>query len=129
MSEPARKPKTYQTEWIGQFGVACELARRDYLVSMPLGNAPIRDIICVSPGQKTFSVQVKSFRRKGYISIGSLPGEVIKDLWFVFVHVPKNLDLSLEYHIISHEDLLRARMREKEEVRSREERRGKPYKP
>lgn len=118
----------YQTQWIGQFGVACELTRRNYLVSLPLGNAPIRDIICQSPNEKAFSIQVKSFRQKGFSPIGSLVEKEIQDLWFVFVFVPNRLEQALEYFVISHADLIGVWKQGKEEDRLKEQRRGKPYK-
>ncbi len=119
----------YQTQWVGQFGVACELARRNYLVSMPLGNAPIRDIMCQSSNGKPFSIQVKSFRQRGFIPVGSLVDEAIHDLWFVFAHVPDKLEQALEYFIISHRDVIDVWKQGKEEDKIKEQQRGKPYKP
>jgi hypothetical protein len=117
----------YQTEWIGKFGIACELARRNYTVSWPLGNVPILDVICQSPQGLPFYLQVKSFRQKGYIPIGSSLSQQIQNLWFVFVYVPNKVEEALEYYILPQQDLMRIREKEKAAAKVREQRRGKPY--
>ena len=55
----SRLSKRYQTQWAGQFYVAAELTRRGYLVSLTLGNAPVVDLLVVSPDGEHFGVDVK----------------------------------------------------------------------
>jgi hypothetical protein len=121
--------KGYKTQWIGQFAVASELTRRNYLVSIPLGNTPIRDILCQSPKGKSFSVQVKSLSSKGFFPFQShLTTKEYPDLYFIFVCIPNGLDQPLEFFIMSHKKLLEAWKKEKEEAKKKEEQRGMPYK-
>ncbi len=121
--------KRYKTQWIGQYAVSSELTRRDYLTAMPLGNTPIRDLICRSPSGKDFSVQVKSLSSKGFFPLQkSLTEKEIKNLYFVFVHVPSKLTDPLEYFILSHSQLLDVWKKENEYWKQKEQRRGKPYK-
>jgi hypothetical protein len=51
--------KRYKTQWAAQFYAAAELTRRGYLVSLTLGNAPVADLLAVSPSGKHFMVDVK----------------------------------------------------------------------
>ena len=121
--------KRHQTQWSGQFAVASELTRRNYLVSISLGNAPIRDIMCQSPKGKSFSVQVKSLSFKGFFPFQSnLTIKEYPDLYFIFVYIPKRLEQSLEFFIIPHKKLLEVWRKEKEEVKKKEKQRGVPYK-
>ena len=60
------KRDRFQTQWAGQFGVAHEMTRRCYLVSFTMGNAPAVDLLCKSPNDTTFSLQVKSLKAKNY---------------------------------------------------------------
>lgn len=106
----------FQTEWAGKLGLACELARRNYLVSWPLGNAPVMDLMCQSPQGQTFRIQVKSFRQRGYLPIGAELVEEVQDLWFVFVYVPKNEEEGLEYFILPQQRLMHIREQEKQDA-------------
>lgn len=54
------KGDRFQTQWSGQFGVAHEMTRRGYLVSFTMGNAPAIDLLCRSPKDQDFSLQVKT---------------------------------------------------------------------
>jgi hypothetical protein len=120
--------KHYKTQWIGQFAVASELIRRDNLTSIPLGNTPVRDLVCESPNGKSFAVQVKSLSSKTYFPLQThLVKKEIKNLFFVFVYIPKKVEQPLEYFILSHKKLLNVWKKEREEVNKREKKRKKPY--
>ena len=41
--------KKYQTQWASQFFAAAELIRRGDQVALTLGNAPVTDLLVVSP--------------------------------------------------------------------------------
>lgn len=121
--------KRYSTQWIGQFAVASELIRRNYLVSLPLGNLPIRDMLCQSPQGESFSVQVKSLRSKTYFPFqNNLINVKIPDLYLVFVYIPDKLNQWLEYFILSHEQFLNVWQIEQNGWKDRERLRGRPYK-
>jgi hypothetical protein len=47
------------SQWAAQFAVASELCKRQYQVSLTLGNHPIIDLMVVSPMGEQFLVDVK----------------------------------------------------------------------
>jgi hypothetical protein len=117
------------TQWIGQFSVAAELVKRDYIVSLTLGNAPGVDILCKSPKEKNFSVQVKSLKSKGYFPFqDKFVQENIKGLYVVFVYIPKKLNEHPEYFVFSHREFRKVWQREQKVWAIKERKRGKKYK-
>ena len=121
--------KRYTTQWIGQFAVASELTRRNYLVSLTLGNAPIRDLLCQSSNGENFTIQVKSLRSKGYFPFqDSLINNKFSDLYLFFVYIPQDLSQSLEYFILSYDRFLKIWKEEQKEWAEKEKLRAKPYK-
>lgn len=120
-----------QTQWAGQFGVAHELARRGYLVSFTLGNAPAVDLLCVSPKGYEFSIQVKSLKSKGYFPYQKSLLEIDPNLYFVFVLIPPITEmthvLSVEYFILNNEQFHMIVEEENLRQKKEETRRGKPY--
>ena len=102
--------KAYKTQWVGQYAVASELTRRDYLVSMPLGNAPNLDLQCQSQNtEKRFAVQAKSLNSKGFFLMQAKFLErknPTPNLYFVFVYLPRDESKHLEYFVLSHKQLL-----------------------
>lgn len=120
--------KAYKTQWVGQFAVASELTRRNYLVTLTLGNAPSKDLLCQSPNGKNFSIQVKSLSSKGFFPLQKgLLNEEHPDLYFIFVFVPGKLDLELEFFVLTQRMLKEIWEHEKLVEKEREEKRGKPY--
>ncbi|MDP3142492.1 MAG: hypothetical protein Q8N14_00885 [Candidatus Omnitrophota bacterium] len=120
--------KRYATQWIGQFGVASELARRNYLVSLTLGNAPIRDMLCQSPNGENFAIQVKSLTTKTYFPFQDiLINKKFSDLHLVFVYIPAVLNQSLEYFVLTHSRFLEIWKEEQKEWAEKEKLRAKPY--
>jgi hypothetical protein len=85
MSKQSRK---YQTQWASQFYVAAELTRRGYLVSLTLGNAPVADLLVVSPERYHFMVDVKGQSTRNFWLIQRR--EPREDLYFVLVYLPRD---------------------------------------
>ncbi len=80
--------KRYRTQWAAQFYVAAELTRRDCLVSLTLGNAPVKDLLVVNPAGCNLSVDVKGLADRNFWLIKRrTPG---RDLFYVLVSVPKD---------------------------------------
>jgi len=117
--------KGYRTQWVGQFAVASELTRRDYIVSMPLGNVPSLDLQCKSQDKgKRFEVQVKSLSSKGSFPLQNKFVEkknLNPNLYFVFVYVPPDFAEQLEYFVLSHKQLLFKVWKEEKKDRRRRE--------
>lgn len=96
----------YKTQWASQFYVAAELTRRGYLVSFPLGNAPVIDLLAVSPTGKHFMVDVKGQATKSFWLIRER--ELKDDLFYILVYLPKGGE-SPQYYIFSCGELMRER--------------------
>jgi hypothetical protein len=118
--------KGYKTQWVGQYAVACELTRNDYVVSMPLGNVPSLDLQCQRQDTgKLFEVQVKSLSSKGYFPLQNKfvdKRNLNRNLYFVFVYVPPDFTKQLEYFVLSHKQLLLKVWEEEKRDRRRRER-------
>lgn len=120
--------KRYTTQWIGQFAVASELTRRNYLVSLTHGNAPIRDMLCQSPNGANFTIQVKSLTTKTYFPFqDNLINNKFSDLYLFFVYIPEDLSQSLEYFILSYDKFLAIWKEEQKKWAEKEKLRAKPY--
>ena len=119
-----KRKKTYQTQWAGQFGVAHELTRRGYLVTLTMGNAPATDLLCESPSGVAFSVQVKS--------LNSLYQESLLEpnasRFFVFVLVPADPPCRPEYFVLNNQQFQDIVKEQENLLREKEKKRGKPYK-
>ena len=100
----------YQTQWASQFYAAAELTRRGYLVSLTFGNAPVADLLVVSPNQKHFMVDVKGQSNKNFWLIQ--PRKYQDDLYFIFVFLPKYL-AAPEFFILTCDELIRKRQFDK----------------
>jgi len=119
------------TQWAGQFGVAHELARRGYLVSFTLGNAPIVDLLCISPKGHEFSLQVKSLKSKTYFLYQKSLLIENPNLYFVFVLIPQIVDedqvLPPEYFVLNNRQFQMIVGEENQRMKEEEIRRGRPY--
>ena len=102
----------YQTQWSAQFAAAAELTRRGYLVSLTLGNAPVVDILAVSPSGKHFQIDVKGLSSKNFWLITER--EVPDDLYYILVYVPR-LPGAPEFFVVGGKELMSevAALREK----------------
>lgn len=119
----------HQTQWAGQFGVAHELTRRGYLVTFTMGNAPAADLLCESPGRKSFPVQVKSLRSRNYFLYQESLLETSPDLCFIFVLVPDDLTRPPEYFVLNNAQFHATVQEEDRRLKEQEKTRGRPYKP
>jgi len=111
----SRQSRKYQTQWAAQFYVAAELTRRGYLVSLTLGNAPVADLLVVSPKQHHFRVDVKGQSTKNFWLIQR--GEPCEDLYFVLVYLPKDNE-SPRLFVLSSAELMKRREEYKQHIES-----------
>jgi hypothetical protein len=63
---PAERRLGYFTQWAAQFFVGAELTRCGYVVSYPLGNAPVTDLQITSPTGDSFPVEVKGLKSANF---------------------------------------------------------------
>jgi hypothetical protein len=78
--------KRYRTQWAAQFFAAAELTRRGYLVSFTLGNAPVVDLMAVSPTGTHFEIDVKGLSSKNFWL--TQERESRDDLFYILVYLP-----------------------------------------
>jgi hypothetical protein len=105
--------KKYRTQWASQFYVAAELTRRNYLVSLTLGNAPVADLLVVSPSGIQFMVDVKGQSTKNFWLIQNR--EPRPDLFFVLVYLPKEAEIP-KYFILSNKEIMKKRNEYREHI-------------
>jgi hypothetical protein len=101
------KPRAaYFTQWAAQFFAAAELSRRGYMVSFPLGNAPLTDLQVTSPDGHSFPVEVKGLKSPNWwIVKRPIKG---RERFYVFVLAPVSAPFSLpRYFILSGDRLSR----------------------
>jgi hypothetical protein len=108
----------YRTQWAAQFFAAAELTRRNYRVSLTLGNAPAVDLMVVSPKGAQFMVDVKGQASKNFWLIRER--KHTEDLYYILAYVqcvPQAL-ISPEFFIMSSAEVMRhiAGLREKTET-------------
>lgn len=77
--------RNYSTQWSGQFFVAGELCKRQYLLSFPLGNAKETDLMVESPEGAKFRVEVKTQRTVNFWRYKRR--EIGRDLFYIFVYL------------------------------------------
>ena len=111
--------KRIKTHRDAQFHVAEELRRRGYRVPPTLGNAPMGDLLAVSPEGKQFKVAVKGLSTKNFwLSKGREPKD---ELFYVLVYIP--IKDFLRFFVMSSDEL----MYEREEFKKDKERRTGKY--
>ena len=108
--------KKYQTQWASQFFAAAELTRRGYLVSLTLGNAPVVDLIVVSPNKEEFVVDVKGQSTRNFWLVQAR--EQRDDLYFILVYLPKDFEHP-KYFILSCAELLAKRDEYRKHIEAR----------
>lgn len=99
------RAKRYFTQWAAQFYAAAELTRRDYLVSLTLGNAPESDLLVRSPSGNHFEVDVKGLSSRNFWLVQER--QVRSDLYFILVHVPPSGASSI-FFVLSSGELMAA---------------------
>ena len=91
------------THLAGEFFVAAELFKRDFQVSMTLGNAKEVDLIIRTPKKKTLSIQVKALQDKNCFTL-AVNKVVPHDIYvFVFLYDDKNHP---DYFILTGSEIL-----------------------
>ena len=116
-----KQSKKYRTQWASQFYVAAELTRRGYLVSLTLGNAPVADLLVVSPARRQFWVDVKGQSTRNFWLIQRR--ERCEHLFFILVYLPKGEDPP-RFFVLSCTEM----MKKREEYRKHIESTGGKYK-
>lgn len=95
--------KRFQTQWIGQFGVAAELIRRGYVVTFTLGNIPQTDLVVTTPTGKGFTLEIKSQSTKNFWRFRE--PKVSKDSFYIFVFIPSETFEPLKYYIMTSQEV------------------------
>lgn len=116
----------HHTGWAGALGVASELSRRGYDAAITLGNTPSLDLICSSPGQTRFTVQVKTVTSKTWVRIRKTMLELDPqpDLFFAIVFIPEDSAMPLEYYILTNHEVYETYRRQRKTKLD-----GQPYRP
>jgi hypothetical protein len=79
-------PRRRTSQWAAQFAVASELCKRDYQVSLTLGNHPIIDLMVISPCGEQFLVDVKGLWKPAPWFVKRKP--ITRNLYYVLTYVP-----------------------------------------
>jgi hypothetical protein len=90
--------KRYRTQWATQFYAAAELTRRGYLVSFTLGNAPVVDLLAVSPQNNHFMIDVKGLSSKNFWLVQERKPK--DDLYYILVYLPPDFQ-SPHFYILT----------------------------
>jgi hypothetical protein len=83
----ARRPVHF-AQWAAQFAVASELCKKDYQVALTMGNAPVIDLMVVSPSGEQFLIDVKGLSTRTTWLVKRKPDT--RNLYYVLVFVPPN---------------------------------------
>ena len=87
----------------GEYYVAAEISRRGYLAAITLRNSDSVDMLVSNiNGDKLFSIQVKTTLGKGkkWLLNKKVEHCFSEKMFFVFVFIPENLNISPEYIIV-----------------------------
>ena len=89
----------------GEYFVAAELLKRDFQVSMTLGNAKSIDLIAISPITNiAYKIQVKTLRKKPNC-FTLLINKVVSEDIYIFVYLNSESEVP-DYYIIQGNELL-----------------------
>lgn len=88
----------YSTQWAGQFYVAAELCKREFLMSFPLGYAKETDLMVTSPKGTAFRVEVKTQRTRNFWRYKQR--DVSKDLFYIFVYL-NEIEQNPKFYILT----------------------------
>lgn len=116
ITEVSSRRQNYQTQWATQFYVAAELTRRGYLVSLTLGNAPVADLLVVSPNKVHFAVEVKGQASKNFWLIKN--HTPIERPLFVLVYLPKQNECP-KFYIMTSCEIIEEREKYKQHIKSK----------
>lgn len=107
----------YQTQWAAQFYAAAELTRRGYLVSLTLGNAPVADLLAISPKGAQFEIDVKGQATKNFWLLQRRSPDR-KLLFYVLVYFPRNNQIP-EFFVLTSSEAMRHREEYREHIESK----------
>ncbi len=100
----AKRKDRQKTGLAGELFVAAELLKRDYQVSLTLGNAKAIDLFVYNEDiNRAFDVQVKTLRRSNCYILS--PKNIIPKRVYIFVML-NTIDRPVEYFIISGKKIL-----------------------
>lgn len=102
----SKQAKRYKTQWASQFFAAAELTRRDHLVSLTFGNAPVADLLIQSPNGNQFTVDVKGQSTKSFWLLQRRTEN--PNHYYILVYLPKNFSVP-QYFIVSSNELMKHR--------------------
>lgn len=94
-----------QTGFAGEYFVAAELTRRNFAVSITMGNTKAIDILA-EKDEKLFKFQVKSIQRSKSISFNLKRDTIRKECFYVFVNINADTLSSPEYFVLTSEEVL-----------------------
>ena len=98
LTEQHRTYSRYSTQWAGQFYVAAELFKREFLMSFPLGNAKETDLMVKSPRGTPFRVEVKTQRTVNFWRYKQKNAS--EDLFYIFVYLNK-IEQNPKFYILT----------------------------
>lgn len=103
MAKQHRTYSRYSTQWAGQFYVAAELCKREFLVSFTLGNAEQTDLMVKSPNGKSFRVEVKTQRTVNFWRYRHRAAS--EDLFYIFVYLGE-IEQNPRFYILTSEQAM-----------------------
>jgi len=98
LTEQHRTYSRYSTQWAGQFYIAAELCKREFLMSFPLGNAKETDLMVKSPRGTPFRVEVKTQRTVNFWRYKQR--DVSEDLFYIFVYL-NEIEQNPKFYILT----------------------------
>jgi hypothetical protein len=98
-----KEHRNYYVQWAGQFYVAAELSKRDFLVSLTLGNARETDLMVKSPNGVDFRVEVKTQRKRNFWRYSEK--QVKENLFHVFVYL-NEIGQNPDFHILTSQEAM-----------------------
>ncbi|MBN1393678.1 MAG: hypothetical protein JW959_01415 [Pirellulales bacterium] len=99
-----RQSDTQKSGLAGEFFVAAELFKRNFQVSLTLGNAKSIDLFALSDREnKTYKIQVKTLRKPNCFPMQIQ--NVIQDHYYVFVLL-NSPDKPVEYFMLSGKEII-----------------------
>ena len=95
-----------QTGIAGEYFAAAELTRRNFIVSVTLGNTKSIDLFAEKDG-KPFMFQVKTIQRDKSITYNLNRDTIKKDCYYIFVNIHADTLVSPEYFILTSADVVK----------------------
>ena len=94
----------YHMGMAGEYYVAAQLQRLQLFASITYGNAKKADVIVLEKdSDKAIAIEVKTSQRGRWV-VGSKVPKPSDKLW-IFVHIPKEMDASPEFYIMTQKEI------------------------